>query len=84
MTRRSIALYYYSNGQPTEEPWRRLGTRWQPRPGESWRPELRAVARQIVPPILVDVARNIRRRRDARAFLRGRSERDAPSRGGES
>jgi hypothetical protein len=74
MTRKSIALYYYSNGQPTQQAWQRQGTRWRPRPGESWRPELRAVARQLVPPILVDVARNMRRRRDARAFLHAGSQ----------
>lgn len=36
-TRRSLALYYYSNGRPAEELTGLRTTAFQPRPGEEWR-----------------------------------------------
>ena len=37
-TRRSLALYYYTNGRPAEELSSPRTTAFQPRPGETWRP----------------------------------------------
>jgi 2OG-Fe(II) oxygenase superfamily len=36
-TRRSLALYYYSNGRPADELSALRTTAFQPRPGEAWR-----------------------------------------------
>jgi hypothetical protein len=70
-SRRSLALYYYSNGRPEE---RGAGapthnTVWG-EPGVdpvSRRQRLREIVRRVTPPILLDAARDARRRSHARA-----------------
>jgi hypothetical protein len=66
-TRRSLALYYYSNGRPEE------GGVAAPTHNTVWgepgvnpvtsRDRLREIARRVTPPILLDAAREARRRR---------------------
>jgi hypothetical protein len=75
-TRKSMALYYYSKDRPAEEKNEEHNTLFQARPGEELpepapvvekRPvgeRLKAGARQVLPPILVDA---VRRRRSTRA-----------------
>jgi hypothetical protein len=69
-SRRSLALYYYSNGRPEENGaaapthntlWGQAGQAVDN--GE----RLRAIAKRVTPPILLDVARDVRRRRRARS-----------------
>ncbi|MCD7443349.1 2OG-Fe(II) oxygenase [Streptomyces lincolnensis] len=60
-TRRSLALYYYSNGRPAEERSSEHSTLYQRRPGERQRRTRRTVER-VTPPALLDAARNVRRR----------------------
>ena len=78
MTRKSMALYYYSKDPPSEAPGGEHNTLFQARPGEALpsgpvggaegrRPlaeRLKAGAVRVLPPILVDA---IRRRRASRA-----------------
>ncbi|GAA1270758.1 hypothetical protein Psi02_21140 [Planotetraspora silvatica] len=54
--RRSMALYYYSNGRPDEEVGEDHTTLFKQRPGEQWKSNLRQVAKRWVPPVLVDLA----------------------------
>lgn len=62
MTRKSLALYYFSNGRPAEEVSGEHSTVFRARTADEFRPtwgqRLRGVARDLVPPI---VARQIRR-----------------------
>ena len=57
MTRKSLALYYFSNGRPAEEVSGSHSTVFQPRaPGEfseTWMQRVRQTAKDFVPPILV-------------------------------
>lgn len=66
-TRKSVALYYYSNGRPEVERSPAHSTLFQERPAEQgadrsrleliiWRNRLRTVARKLVPPIFADAA----------------------------
>lgn len=66
-TRRSLALYYYSNGRPREELSEAHSTLFKPRPGETWRrptedpepsPIVGAEPSRWVPPLLVDWRRS--------------------------
>ena len=65
-TRKSLALYYYSNGRPSEEIIGDHGTLIKLRPGES--PEttssssMRAFIKRFVPPIVMDVRRYLSKR----------------------
>jgi len=54
--RRSMALYYYTNGRPEEEINPDHTTVFKERPGESWKSNLRQVAKRWVPPALLDLA----------------------------
>jgi hypothetical protein len=54
-SRRSIALYYYTNGRPVEEAAGVRPTLFQLRPGERRRWKIRQVLRRFVPPILNDI-----------------------------
>lgn len=68
VTRKSLALYYYSNGRPAEEISESHGTVFAARPGEVWRRELpsaRTVASRLLPPVVADGLRRLRRRRQA-------------------
>lgn len=60
-TRKSIALYYYTNGRPAEEEGGIRPTVFQLRPGEriSWR--FRQIAKRLLPPILSDLRYRKRR-----------------------
>ena len=53
--RRSVALYYYSNGRPAEERSNVRHTRFILRPGERARWKVRQFLRRLVPPILNDL-----------------------------
>ncbi len=59
-TRKSLALYYYSNGRPEEETLNQHSTLFQARPGESLLQEkpsgvaLKAVLKKLLPPIVID------------------------------
>jgi Rps23 Pro-64 3,4-dihydroxylase Tpa1-like proline 4-hydroxylase len=64
-TRRSLALYYYSNGRPAGDVGTTRTTKFQPRPEEAWkRPpfDARRTARRLLPPVVLDAARNVRDR----------------------
>ena len=76
-TRKSIALYYYSKDRPAEEQNEAHNTLFQARPGEdlpapqaengggpTMNERLKAGARQITPPILLEAVRRRRRRGD--------------------
>jgi hypothetical protein len=52
-TRKSIALYYYSNGRPRHERSGAHATLWRARPGEAFGVSLKAVVRDFVPPVLL-------------------------------
>jgi len=63
--RRSLALYYYSNGRPADEiahRGRTDDTDWRVRPGDPTRVNLRKVARDFVPPIAITAVRKMARR----------------------
>jgi hypothetical protein len=63
MTRKSLALYYYSNGRPAEE--LRSGahsTLFRLRPGEQEPLSLRLLGEKVVPPFVFDLHRRITRR----------------------
>lgn len=56
MSRKSIALYYYTNGRPAEEVAKPHSTLYQERPGARDRHvDAREVLKKLVPPILFDV-----------------------------
>jgi Rps23 Pro-64 3,4-dihydroxylase Tpa1-like proline 4-hydroxylase len=69
-TRKSLALYYYSNGRPEEEASADHGTLVRPRPGEVIHglngrvaaESFRHFLRRLVPPILTDVGARLRRK----------------------
>ena len=52
--RRSMALYYYTNGRPDEEVQEAHSTLFQPRPGEKVRLPKRDALRRWVPPPILD------------------------------
>jgi Rps23 Pro-64 3,4-dihydroxylase Tpa1-like proline 4-hydroxylase len=60
LTRKSLALYYYSNGRPTEEISDAHSTVFKERPGEALREQdalgftLKDLVKKITPPILID------------------------------
>jgi Rps23 Pro-64 3,4-dihydroxylase Tpa1-like proline 4-hydroxylase len=58
--RRSLALYYYSNGRPDEEVADRHTTIFKARPGEEIVTRADRIKRWV-PPVLVDAARRFRR-----------------------
>lgn len=52
--RRSMALYYYTNGRPDHEATRDHSTLFQRRPGEQFRPSRRDSLKRWVPPAVAD------------------------------
>jgi len=62
-SRRSIAMYYYTNGRPKDEVSEGHGTLFQKRPGEGTAAERRKdFVRSLVPPIVWDKLRSARRK----------------------
>lgn len=60
-TRRSLALYYYTNGRPESERSTAHSTLYQERPGERIDRTRRTIER-LAPPILLDAAKHVKRR----------------------
>ena len=58
-TRKSLALYYYSNGSPQNE--KTYSTDFRTRPGERFNDDARSLARRLLPPILLDFLKRFRR-----------------------
>lgn len=68
MTRKSIALYYYSNGRPDEEISGDHSTLFRHRPGETYRPPtgaplVKRALKKILPPIAVDIWKRVKKAR---------------------
>jgi hypothetical protein len=64
ISRRSIALYYYTNGRPSRELEVIHSTLFRPRPGETWkRQRSRRWLEQVTPPIVAQAARRWHRHR---------------------
>jgi Rps23 Pro-64 3,4-dihydroxylase Tpa1-like proline 4-hydroxylase len=68
MTRKSLALYYYTNGRPAEEISAAHSTLFQARPGEvlprtAARTSNKTLLKKLIPPILVDLKDALTRRR---------------------
>lgn len=69
-TRKSLALYYYSNGRPEEEMSADHGTLMRPRPGEvihglngrTMSYSLKSVLRRLIPPIVADIGAHLKRK----------------------
>ena len=64
MTRKSLALYYYSNGRPPEEIRETHSTLFQARPGEKFVKEkdkvvTKQVLKKFIPPILLDAKNHL-------------------------
>ncbi|GAA0361301.1 hypothetical protein GCM10009530_08480 [Microbispora corallina] len=53
--RRSMALYYYTNGRPDEETGDDHTTVFKRRPGEEWKSSFRQTVKRWTPPALVDL-----------------------------
>lgn len=60
-TRRSLALYYYTNGRPDSERSAAHSTLYQERPGEQVARARRTIER-LAPPILLDAAKQVKQR----------------------
>jgi hypothetical protein len=56
MTRKSLALYYFTNGRPAEEVSGEHSTLFKPRPEDNVRPSIgqrmQRIARDVLPPII--------------------------------
>ncbi|MET0626303.1 MAG: 2OG-Fe(II) oxygenase [Pyrinomonadaceae bacterium] len=69
-TRKSLALYYYSNGRPEEEATGDHGTLMRPRPGEvihglngrALTYSLKSVLKRLVPPLFADIGARLKRK----------------------
>lgn len=57
LTRKSIALYYYSNGRPEEERGENHNTVFVERPGEKFEQSWKATARDWIPPAVIRMMR---------------------------
>jgi Rps23 Pro-64 3,4-dihydroxylase Tpa1-like proline 4-hydroxylase len=63
-SRRSIAMYYYTNGRPTEEVSESHGTLFRNRPGEATAGEVaNSLTKKLVPPLFFDIYRYLKRPR---------------------
>jgi Rps23 Pro-64 3,4-dihydroxylase Tpa1-like proline 4-hydroxylase len=70
VTRKSLALYYYSNGRPVEETSQEHGTLTRPRPGETidglngrtMIGSVKSVLKRFVPPIVTDMRARLKRK----------------------
>lgn len=67
VTRKSLALYYYTNGRPGEELSPAHTTIFKKRPGERFAFDAKFLALKLLPPVLLDardyVSRRLRRRK---------------------
>lgn len=67
-TRKSLALYYYSNGRPDEEASNAHSTLFQARPGDKLVQEnysritVKALLKKLIPPILIDTQNYLKNR----------------------
>jgi hypothetical protein len=66
-TRKSLALYYYTNGRPAGEVAASHSTLFQARPGgldaaPDYRTRLKIGARRWLPPAVIDVAKDVKNR----------------------
>jgi len=62
-TRKSLALYYYSNGRPDEETGNDHSTLFQARPGDKIATDkFKTIFKKLVPPILIDAQEYLRNR----------------------
>ena len=61
--RRSMALYYYTNGRPEDEQSSGHTTLFKQRPGEAWTSNSRQILKQWTPPALVELARRYKSRK---------------------
>lgn len=63
-TRKSLALYYYTAGRPTDEASKDHSTLFQRRPGErvAKTSRMRTLIKDLVPPVFVKLARRLRAR----------------------
>ncbi|MBR8826884.1 MAG: 2OG-Fe(II) oxygenase [Gomphosphaeria aponina SAG 52.96 = DSM 107014] len=62
-TRKSLALYYYSNGRPPEEIGGSHTTLFRERPGENlkseiWKVKAQTFARKLIPPLVTEILQN--------------------------
>ena len=67
MTRKSLALYYYSNGRPAQDISDEHGTLVRPRPGEiidglNGRSSSRDLLKRFMPPIIRDIRKRLKNR----------------------
>ncbi|MGB8859307.1 MAG: 2OG-Fe(II) oxygenase [Ilumatobacteraceae bacterium] len=53
--RRSLALYYYTNGRPESEKGAAHSTLFQQRPGEQFKPSWKQRLKRWIPPVLTDL-----------------------------
>lgn len=60
-SRKSLALYYYSNGRPDEEISERHSTLFRPRPEESFKGRIRRRLKPFVPPVLFSLYDHVTR-----------------------
>lgn len=58
-TRKSLALYYYTNGRPEEEISRSSETHWRLTPEEVERSKFKRIVGKLLPPIILDARRKI-------------------------
>ena len=57
-SRKSMALYYYSNGRPQGE--KTYSTTFRQRPDEKFTSTAKSVIRKLTPPIVIDIVRRFR------------------------
>ena len=58
-SRKSLALYYYTNGRPEEEITDAHSTLFKARPNEKSGKSLKDIIKQLTPPIIYDAAKKI-------------------------
>lgn len=61
-SRKSLALYYYSNGRPAEELSGAHSTLYQLRPGEKTKRTFKQVVKKFIPPIVHDLRNSLKKK----------------------